>query len=198
MWVFHGHQATLHTTFVDVCMHVHVSCQPASHQVLMRPAGSALGPNQTGETAQSWLSLSCTPHPPDASCLPTHPTTHPSPPHPPSISSISWRTMDGWAHTADLETDSVFVKISSVSQIPLAGAWIRKSTTAAPDLPPWVAYSVSCFYNSSSGVEVCSWTAERRRYTPRRSQGNIALDYGNRNTASVTYTYSNYNKNSDR
>jgi len=72
-WVFHGHQATLHTTFVDVCMHVHVSCQPASHQVLMRPAGSTLGPNQTGETAQSWLSPPCTPHLPKA--------------HPPSLSS---------------------------------------------------------------------------------------------------------------
>jgi len=71
VWVFHGHQATLHTTFVDVCMHVHVSCQPASHQVLMRPAGSVLGPNQTGETAQSWLSPPCTPHLPEASRPPS-------------------------------------------------------------------------------------------------------------------------------
>lgn len=71
VWVFHGHQATLHTTFVDVCMHVHVSCQPASHQVLMRPAGSVLGPNQTGETAQSWLSPPCTPLLPEASRLPS-------------------------------------------------------------------------------------------------------------------------------
>lgn len=77
VWVLHGHQATLHTTFVDMCMHVHVSCQPVSHQVLMRPAGSVLGPNQTGETAQSWLSFRL-----------VHPTSPKPPAHPPSPPDI--------------------------------------------------------------------------------------------------------------
>lgn len=105
MWVLHGHQATLHTTFVDVCMHVHVSCQPASYQVLMRPAGSVLGPNQTGETAQSWLSFRL-----------VHPTSPKPPAHPPSPPDILEN--HGRLSTQGRFGNGMFVKIYPVSQIP--------------------------------------------------------------------------------
>lgn len=107
IWVLHGHQSTLHTTFVDMCMHVHVSCQPASHQVLMRPAGSLLGPNQTGETAQSWLSV----------CL-LYPTS-PKPPHPPpTLSSGYLEETRLTGHTPHIWKWCVSVKIYPVSHVP--------------------------------------------------------------------------------
>lgn len=53
---------------------------------------------------------------------------------------------------------------------------------------------VFCIYNSCGDVEVCWRTAERRRNTPRHSQGNVVLDYGKGNSGSVTQIYSNYNK----
>lgn len=98
----------LHTTFVDVCMHVHVSCQPASHQVLMRPAGSVLGPNQTGETAQSWLSPPSTPHLQKAS-------------HPPSL--FSRNLEEPWMdeQTRQIWRWPVYLLKSSVSQLPWPG-----------------------------------------------------------------------------
>ncbi|MEQ2246513.1 hypothetical protein ILYODFUR_000041 [Ilyodon furcidens] len=73
-WSNSPQTAMLHTTFVDVCMHVHVSCHPASHQLLMRPAGSLLGPNQTGDGTDLALSDLYTPPPrsptPTLPCLP--------------------------------------------------------------------------------------------------------------------------------
>lgn len=163
VWFFHGHQATLHTTFVDVCMHVHVSCQPASHQVLMRPAGSVLGPNQTGETAQSWLRPPRTPHFPEP---PAHPA---SPPH----ILEDHGPLSTHTHTEDLEMASVFVKIS---WIPRSGPELESPLLLRPASP--VAYTLQCFCICSD-VEICCRTAERRRYTPRRSQGNIVPEHGN-------------------
>lgn len=49
----------------------------------------------------------------------------------------SWRTMDGWTDTPDLEMASVFVKIFCLPA-PLARAGITKSTATAPDLAPWL------------------------------------------------------------
>lgn len=161
----------------------------------LMPARLPSSPNEASwlcaRTKPNWrdgtvLALSALYTPPPRSLPPTLP-----------FLQISWRTMDGWAHTADLEMASVFVKIYYVSQIPWPGPELEsprlQPQTCLPGCLPLQCY----IYNCSSDVEVYCTTAERRRYTLRHSQGNIVPDYGNRNTANVTYTYSNYNKKID-
>lgn len=190
-------------------MHVHVSCQPASHQALMRPAGSSLRPNQTGETAESWLCLRLErPHLPEARC---------------PVSSGYLGEPRTAEHTRQIWKWRVFVKKKiyikkkNRARLPRPGPELESprlkplpapgphqpcapTTTpdTSPDLPSRFPTAALCFfffhlYSSCGDVEVCCTTAERRRYTPRRSPGNIVLDYRRGSAADVTYTYSKYN-----
>lgn len=123
----------------------------------LMPARLPSSPNEASwlcaRTKPNWrdgtvLALSALYTPPPRSLPPTLP-----------LLQISWRTMDGWAHTADLEMASVFVKIY-VSPDPLARAWIRKST--APDLPPWLL-TTTVFSASTAAAVMLRSAVEQRK-----------------------------------
>lgn len=94
---------------------------------------------------------------------------------------------------------SVFVKIYVVSQIPWPGPELE-SPRLQPQtcLPQFLTTTV--FSASTTAAVMLRSAAEQRKGgdTLRHSQGNIVTDYGNRNTANITYIYSNYNKKKHR
>lgn len=167
----------LHTTFVDVCMHVHVSCHPASHQLLMRPAGSLLGPNQTGDSTDLALSALYTP-------LPRSPT--PTLPCPPDIlenhERLSMRDRFG-------NGQSVCIKSSASSLSCCQGPESKgpKSLQLQTCLSGYPL--LHCFTHPTTGAVKLRSGVEKWKggNTLRHSHGNIVTDYGNRNMASVTY-----------
>lgn len=81
----------------------------------LMPARLPSSPNEA-----SWLHARTKPNWRDGTVLALSALYTPPPQSPPTLPllQISWRTMDGWAHTADLEMASVFVKMYYVSQIP--------------------------------------------------------------------------------
>lgn len=180
----------LHTTFVDVCMHVHVSCHPASHQLLMRPAGSLLGPNQTEDSTD--LALSALYTPPPRSPTPTLPC-------PPDILENHGRlsSQDRFGNG-----QSVCVKVFSVSIILLPGPQKGKSKkSATPNLPHQLptATLFSVSYNRSREAEVWCRTVERRKYPEAQSWEYCNWLWKQKHgQCYIRYTQSNYNNNSDR
>lgn len=151
----------LHTTFVDVCMHVHVSCHPASHQLLMRPAGSLLGPNQTGDGTDLALSAFYTPPPRSLT-----PTLH----CPPDILGNHGR-LSMWDRFGNGQSVCVESSASTLSRCQGPESKSPKSlqlqTCLVPLAPPETLFSAS--YIGSGEAQVWYRTVKRRKYPEAQS-----------------------------
>lgn len=132
------------------------------------------------------LALSALYTPPPRSLTPTLP-----------LLQISWRTMDGWAHKADLEMASVFVKIDDVSQIPWPGPELESPQLQPQTCLPGCLPLHSFLHLQQQWCWGLLWKSGKEEI-PRGIVKGIFYLTMETETANVTYTYSNYNKNPDR